>query len=51
MIMDVRCKPVRRMFEGIQNKIMIKHETKRMGAKVAHYSNFHRKARIIQEVV
>jgi hypothetical protein len=32
MILDVREKPVRTMFEGIRNKIMTKHETKRTGA-------------------
>jgi hypothetical protein len=28
MILDIRGKPVRTMFEGIRNKIMTKHETK-----------------------
>jgi hypothetical protein len=37
MILDVRGKPVRTMFEGIRNKIMTKHETKRTGAAQARW--------------
>jgi hypothetical protein len=37
MILDVKGKPVRTMFEGIINKIMTKHETKRTGAAQARW--------------
>jgi hypothetical protein len=38
MILDIRGKPVRTMFEGIRNKIMSKHETKRTCAAAARWA-------------